>query len=93
MASMIKPIAPKQQAETRSAVERIGAFAAAARPEHLTTDIRQLLRACRTSIAMEGLLARNHRDARCLRRFPRQTRFHRSKGSLRRALRSVFTFN
>ena len=44
MASMIKPIAPRQQSETRSAVERIGAFAAAARPEHLTTDIRQLFK-------------------------------------------------
>src|ERR1700680_4032451 len=42
MTGMTKPIAPKQQAETRSAVERIGAFAAAARPEHLTTNIRQL---------------------------------------------------
>jgi hypothetical protein len=39
---MTKPIAPKQQADTRLAVERIGAFAAAARPEHLTTDIRQV---------------------------------------------------
>src|SRR6202790_1701959 len=36
--------APKQQVETRSAVERIGAFAVAARPEHLTTDIRQLFK-------------------------------------------------
>src|ERR1700676_2565240 len=36
--------APKQQVETRSAVERIGAFTAAARPEHLTTDIRQLFK-------------------------------------------------
>lgn len=44
MAGMTKPIAPKQQAETRSAVERIGAFASAARPEHLTTDIRQLFK-------------------------------------------------
>jgi 2-methylcitrate dehydratase len=41
---MTKPIAPKRQAETRSAVERTGAFAAAARPEHLTTDIRQLFK-------------------------------------------------
>src|SRR5467141_3220303 len=44
MAGMTKPIAPKQQEETRSAVERIGAFTAAARPEHLTTDIRQLFK-------------------------------------------------
>src|SRR5882762_5671910 len=44
MAGMTKPIAFKQQAETRSAVERIGAFAAAARPEHLMTDIRQLFK-------------------------------------------------
>ena len=44
MAGMTQPIAPKQQAETRSAVERIGAFAAAARPEHLTSDIRQLFK-------------------------------------------------
>src|ERR1700733_7179853 len=43
MASIAQPIAP-QQAETRSTVERIGAFAAAARPEHLTTDIRQLFK-------------------------------------------------
>src|ERR1700733_12012969 len=43
MASIAQPIAP-QQAETRSTVERIGAFAAAARPEHLTTDIRHLFK-------------------------------------------------
>ena len=42
MAQMTKSIAIKQPAETRSAVERIGAFAAAARPEYLTTDIRQV---------------------------------------------------
>jgi 2-methylcitrate dehydratase len=30
--------------EKRSAVERIGAFAAAARPEHLTADVRQLFK-------------------------------------------------
>ena len=42
MASMTELITPKRQAETHSAVERIGAFAVAARPEHLTTDIRQL---------------------------------------------------
>jgi len=44
MAVMTKPIAPKQQAETRSAVERIGAFASAARPEHLTAEMRQLFK-------------------------------------------------
>src|SRR5580700_10045281 len=41
---MTKLLAPKQQAETRPAVERIGTFAAAVRPEHLTTDIRQLFK-------------------------------------------------
>jgi 2-methylcitrate dehydratase len=44
MASMTEVITHKGQAETRSAVERIGAFAVAARPEHLTTDIRQLFK-------------------------------------------------
>jgi 2-methylcitrate dehydratase len=44
MASTTKPIAPEQQAETRSAVERIGAFAAAVQPEYLTTDLRQLFK-------------------------------------------------
>jgi len=44
MASITKHIAPKPQAETRSAVDRIGAFAVAVRPEHLTPDIRQLLK-------------------------------------------------
>jgi 2-methylcitrate dehydratase len=44
MASMTELITPKQPAETRSAVERIGAFAAAARPEQLTTEIRQLFK-------------------------------------------------
>src|SRR6202140_4494916 len=44
MASMTELITPKRQAETHSAVERIGAFAVAARPEHLTTDIRQLFK-------------------------------------------------
>jgi 2-methylcitrate dehydratase len=39
---MTEPI--NQQAETRTAVERIGAFATAARPEHLTTEIRQLFK-------------------------------------------------
>jgi len=40
MAGMTRPITPKQQAETRSAVERIGTFADAARSEHMTTDRR-----------------------------------------------------
>ena len=44
MAVMTKPIAPKQQVKTRSAVERIGVFAAAARPERLTAEIRQLFK-------------------------------------------------
>jgi hypothetical protein len=44
MASMTELITPKQQAETYSAVERIGAFAFAARQEHLTTDSRQLFK-------------------------------------------------
>ena len=39
----IEPVSP-QQAEKHSAVERIGAFAAAARPEDLTSDIRQLFK-------------------------------------------------
>ena len=34
----------QQGVETRSAVERIAAFAAAARPDRLTTDIRQLFK-------------------------------------------------
>src|SRR6202023_1062233 len=34
----------QQGVETRSAVERIAAFAGAARPERLTTDIRQLFK-------------------------------------------------
>jgi hypothetical protein len=42
MASMTELIAPNRQAETHSAVERIGAFAVAARPERLTTDNRRL---------------------------------------------------
>jgi 2-methylcitrate dehydratase len=42
--SMTEPM-PKQEGErTRSAVERIAAFAAAARPEHLANDIRQLFK-------------------------------------------------
>src|SRR6202795_548435 len=44
MATSTKTITPELQAETHSAVERIGAFAVAARPEHLTTDIRQLFK-------------------------------------------------
>ena len=44
MASISTTITPEQQAETRTAVERIGAFATAARPEHLTTDIRHLFK-------------------------------------------------
>jgi 2-methylcitrate dehydratase len=44
MATITKTITPERQAETHSAVERIGVFAAAARPEHLTTDIRQLFK-------------------------------------------------
>jgi len=44
MAVITKPVAPGQQEETGTAVERIGVFAAAARPEHLTTDIRQLFK-------------------------------------------------
>jgi 2-methylcitrate dehydratase len=44
MASMTEFITPKRQAETHPAVERIGAFAVAARPEHLATDIRQLFK-------------------------------------------------
>src|SRR5450755_5132683 len=44
MATSTKTITPELQAETHSAVERIGAFAVAARPEHLTTDIRELFK-------------------------------------------------
>src|SRR5580693_2036126 len=44
MASMTELITPKRQAETDAGVERIGAFAVAARPEHLATDIRQLFK-------------------------------------------------
>jgi 2-methylcitrate dehydratase len=44
MAIMTELITPKQLAETPSAVERIGAFVVAARPEHLTTDSRQLFK-------------------------------------------------
>jgi hypothetical protein len=41
-AATTKSVTLRQQSETRSAVERIRAFAATARPEHLTTDTRQL---------------------------------------------------
>ena len=41
---MTAPISHRQEGETQSAVERIAAFAAAARPERLTPEIRQLLK-------------------------------------------------
>jgi 2-methylcitrate dehydratase len=41
---MTELITPNRRAETHSAVERIAAFAVAARSEHLTTDIRQLFK-------------------------------------------------
>ena len=44
MAVMTKPVAPGQHEETDTAVERVAVFAAAARPEHLATDIRQLFK-------------------------------------------------
>jgi 2-methylcitrate dehydratase len=44
MATITETTTTERQAETHSAVERIGAFAVAARPEHLTTDIRQLFK-------------------------------------------------
>jgi len=44
MAVITKLVAPGQQEETSTAVERIGVFAAAAQPEHLTTDSRQLFK-------------------------------------------------
>jgi 2-methylcitrate dehydratase len=44
MAGITTPVAPKQKAETLSAVERIGAFAGGARPEHLTADIRPIFK-------------------------------------------------
>jgi hypothetical protein len=37
-----QPQSHQQPEQTGSAVERIAAFAAAARPEHLTKDTRQL---------------------------------------------------
>jgi 2-methylcitrate dehydratase len=44
MAVITKPVVPGQQEETGTAVEQIGVFAAAARPEHVTTDSRLLLK-------------------------------------------------
>ena len=44
MASMTEIVTPQQSAETGLAVERIGAFAATARPTHLRTEIRQLFK-------------------------------------------------
>ena len=41
---MTEPLSHQQGEETGSAVERIAAFAAAARPEHLTPDITQLFK-------------------------------------------------
>lgn len=41
---MTELITPKRQVEARSAVERIAAFAVAARAEHLTPDIRPLFK-------------------------------------------------
>jgi hypothetical protein len=37
-----EPMSHRHDGRTRSAVERIAAFAGTARPEHLTTNIRQL---------------------------------------------------
>lgn len=43
MAQLVtQPDLHEQEKETRTAVERIAAFAAAARPEHLTPDVRKL---------------------------------------------------
>jgi 2-methylcitrate dehydratase len=44
MASVTELITPDRQAETHSVVERIGVFASAAQPEHLTAEIRQLFK-------------------------------------------------
>jgi 2-methylcitrate dehydratase len=44
MAIITKPVSLGQQEQTGTAVERIAGFAAAARPEHLTTDVRQLFK-------------------------------------------------
>jgi hypothetical protein len=41
---MTEPMSHRRDGGTRSAVERIAAFAAAAGPEHLTTNIRQLFK-------------------------------------------------
>jgi 2-methylcitrate dehydratase len=41
---MTEPMPQQQGEHTRSAVERIAAFAAAARPEHLTNDARRLFK-------------------------------------------------
>jgi 2-methylcitrate dehydratase len=41
---MTRPNVVSARVETRSAVERIADFAAAARPEHLTPDVRQLFK-------------------------------------------------
>jgi 2-methylcitrate dehydratase len=44
MVIITKPVSLGQQEQTGTAVERIAGFAAAARPEHLTTDVRQLFK-------------------------------------------------
>ena len=41
---MMESMPPQQGEQTRSAVERIAAFAAAARPEHLKNDTRRLFK-------------------------------------------------
>jgi len=41
---MTESMSHRHDGRTRSAVERIAAFAAAAGPEHLTTNIRQLFK-------------------------------------------------
>jgi hypothetical protein len=41
---MAEPMSHRHDGRTPSAVERIAAFATAARPEHLTTNIRQLFK-------------------------------------------------
>ena len=41
---MLQLMPTPREAEVRSAVERIAAFAASARPEHLRFDIRQLFK-------------------------------------------------
>jgi hypothetical protein len=42
--AITEPLSHQQGEHTRSAVERIAAFAAAARPKHLTNDTRRLLK-------------------------------------------------